>query len=130
MIYVEIVRGSDQSILSISAKDHSGMAPEGSDIVCAGVSTLMYTAIGAIQTICGSEGFYTVREGSDRDTVPRMTVRLPKGLDPDQKARAGTILATIRVGLFQLEESVRSQYGDQFLTVHEVTRHVGGVNND
>lgn len=45
MIRVEIVRDSGQHIVEFRVSGHSGSAPRGKDIICAGVSALTQTAL-------------------------------------------------------------------------------------
>lgn len=123
MIIVEIHKDASGNYRSISASDHSGYAEEGSDIICAGVSTLVYTAVGALQEMCGLDDFYRIVEGSDEDTIPFSEIMLPGGLTPEQNRTAQTILKTIAIGLEQLADSVGQDYGNQFLRVTEIADH-------
>ena len=45
MITVEITRDSGQRIVQFQVKGHSGSAPRGKDIICAGVSALTQSAL-------------------------------------------------------------------------------------
>ncbi|MCS6903306.1 MAG: ribosomal-processing cysteine protease Prp [Candidatus Bipolaricaulota bacterium] len=45
MTSVEILRDSDRKIFAFRSRGHTGYAEEGKDIVCAGVSTLLQTAV-------------------------------------------------------------------------------------
>ena len=53
----------DSHSLTLSLSGHSGYAPTGSDIVCAGVSTLVYTLINSCRCEISGE---TVRVKDDR----------------------------------------------------------------
>lgn len=122
MITVEIHKTISGQITAITASDHSGYAEEGSDIICAGASTLMYTAIGAIQELCGIEDFYRIVEASDEDSIPFSEIVLPvSALSKEQLRISRIILQTVEIGLKQLEESVNTEYGNQFIRVTEIT---------
>lgn len=45
MITVKITRDSEQRIVQFQVKGHSGSAPHGKDIICAGVSALTQSAL-------------------------------------------------------------------------------------
>ena len=122
MITVEIHKTISGQITALTASDHSGYAEEGSDIICAGASTLMYTAIGAIQELCGIDDFYRIVEASDEDSIPFSEIVLPvSALTKEQLRVSQIILQTVGIGLKQLEESVNTEYGNQFIRVTEIT---------
>ena len=122
MITVEIHKTISGQITALIASDHSGYAEEGSDIICAGASTLMYTAIGAIQELCGIDDFYRIVEASDEDSIPFSEIVLPvSALTREQLRVSQIILQTVGIGLKQLEESVNTEYGNQFIRVTEIT---------
>ena len=55
MITAAIERDQKGSIRSLRVSGHSGYAEAGSDIICAGVSSLCYAAANALEDICGYE---------------------------------------------------------------------------
>ena len=123
MIIVEIQRNISGQIESLTVADHSGYAEEGRDIVCAGASALVYTAIGAIQELCGIEDFYRVVEASDEESIPFSEIVLPvSSLSQDQIRVSQIILQTVVIGLKQLEDSVNTDYGNHFIRVTEKTQ--------
>lgn len=115
MITVVIRRDRSGDICSITADSHAGFAEEGSDIICAGVSTLIYTAIGAMEELCGADGFYQVIPANDSDSIPYAQIRLPDFEEDEKRRTAQIILRTVEVGLMQLETAVSEQYGNQYL---------------
>jgi len=122
MITVEIHKDISGRIESLTVADHSGYAQADSDIICAGASTLLYTAIGALQVICGLDDFYRINEGSDEDSIPFSEIVTPvSGLTKDQLHDSQIIMRTVEIGLKQLEESVNTEYGNQFIRVKEIT---------
>ena len=122
MITVEIHKNISGRIESLTVADHSGYAQADSDIICAGASTLVYTAIGAIQDLCGLENFYRIIEADDEDSIPFSEIVLPdSALSEEQLHDSQIILRTVEIGLKQLEESVNTEYGNQFIRVKEIT---------
>jgi len=122
MITVEIHKNLSGRIESLSVSDHSGYAEADSDIICAGASTLVYTAIGAIQVLCGLDDFYRIEEASEEDSIPFSEIILPvSALSEEQLRTSQIILQTVEIGFRQLEESVNTQYGNQFIQVTEIT---------
>jgi len=122
MIIVEIHKESSGQIKSLLVSDHSGYAEAGSDIICAGASTLVYTAIGALQDLCGLEDFYRIVEADDEDSIPFSEIVMPdSALSEEQLRVSRIILQTVVIGLKQLEASVNTQYGNQFIRVTEIT---------
>jgi len=125
MIIVEIHKDISGQIESLTVSDHSGYAEADSDIICAGASTLVYTAIGAIQELCGLEDFYCIREGSDEDSIPFSEIAMPvSALSEEQLRISQIILRTVEIGFLQLEESVNTEYGNQFIRVTEIIRNM------
>lgn len=121
MIIVDIHKDFSGRIRSISVSDHSGYADSGSDIICAGASVLMYTAIGAIQELCGIDDFYRIIEGSDEDSTPLSEIVLPvSALSGEQLHVSQIILHTVEIGYMQLEESVKADYGNQYIRVNQI----------
>jgi uncharacterized protein YsxB (DUF464 family) len=123
MITVEIHKELSGRIQSLIVSDHSGYAEADSDIICAGASTLVYTAIGAIQEMCGIDDFYRIEEASDEDSIPFSVITLPDSdLSDEQINISQIIMQTVVIGFMQLEESVNDQYGNQFIRVTEITK--------
>jgi len=121
MIIVEVHKEISGQIRSLSVSDHSGYAEADSDIICAGASTLVYTAIGAIQDLCGQEDFYRIEEAADEDSIPFSEIVMSGlALSEEQFRTSQIILQTIVIGFMQLEESVNTQYGNQFIRVTEI----------
>ncbi len=118
MITVEIHKNTSGQIASLSVSDHSGFAEEGRDIICAGVSTLVYTAIEALHQMCGLSDFYRIVEDSDGNSVPFSTITLPvSSLNNAQLHSSQIIMRTVEIGFLLLEESARADYGNQFIQV-------------
>ncbi|WP_425060635.1 hypothetical protein SCACP_13700 [Sporomusa carbonis] len=55
MIIVELIRDNNQAITGFKTSGHAGVAPRGQDIVCAGVSALVQSAIMGIERHLGRD---------------------------------------------------------------------------
>ncbi|MBN1891427.1 MAG: ribosomal-processing cysteine protease Prp [Clostridiales bacterium] len=118
MITVIFRASSEGLIEKMSITGHSGYADRGEDIVCASASTLLYTAIESLEDLCGLEGFYELRDGDKKASVPEAWISIPrreleKGLDSPVQ----TIMASTRKGFLLLEEADRSDYGGDHIRV-------------
>jgi uncharacterized protein YsxB (DUF464 family) len=100
MIQVCIIRDSEGVIREFSVKGHAGYAESGRDIVCAAVSAVAYTAVGALEDLAGLNG-YEEKEGY-------IKFSLPLHISREKTEKAGIILETAAIGFKQIE----MQYGD------------------
>ena len=93
MITVTVFR-SDGHVDSLFIEGHSDYAEEGEDIVCAGVSTLIQSALLGLLKVVGINVKYTTDEeqGSLRFT-------LPQNLTPQERHDADVVLNTMLCGL-------------------------------
>ena len=66
MIQVQFGRGK-QGFVSVRVSGHAGFAPEGSDIVCAGVTSVVMLTANAITEILGESG--RVTQGEDEIVI-------------------------------------------------------------
>lgn len=84
----------DKSIVEVSASGHTGYGEQGEDIVCAGVSTLIQSALLGLLQVVGINVKYTVDEeqGSLRFT-------LPNNLTREERHDADIVLNTMLAGL-------------------------------
>lgn len=113
---VEIHKKGSGDIRSLMAADHAGFGEEGEDIVCAAASTLVYTAIGSLERLCGFTGFYRIVEDHDGDSVPFSEIILPdENLTEEQHSTSQIIMKTIETGFIQLQESVDEDYDPSFI---------------
>ena len=94
MITVEIFRQEDGKITGFSASGHSGTAPRGEDIVCAGVSSLTDSAYLGITE-------YLHRNVISKD--PRGELQLMLEGRPDERTEA--ILETMLLGLMEISKA-------------------------
>mgnify|MGYP000757915679 FL=1 len=88
------IKRKDNSIVEVSASGHTGYGEAGEDIVCAGVSTLIQSALLGLLQVVGINVKYSVDEqqGSLRFT-------LPSGLTREERHDADIVLNTMLAGL-------------------------------
>ncbi len=115
MITVEIRKDESGLIASIIVSGHSGYKEEGADIICSAASTLVYTAIGALDDLCGLSDFYRI-SADEKSEIFLSQEELAKG----KESVSQIILQTTRIGFLQLEMSVFEDYGDQYVRVIEI----------
>ena len=93
MTDVTITRKNNH-IVAVAASGHTGYGEQGEDIVCAGISTLIQSALLGLLQVAGLNVKYTVneQEGSLRFT-------LPNDLTEAERHDADVILNTMLCGL-------------------------------
>jgi hypothetical protein len=89
------VKYIDNEIVSISAEGHAMFRVRGKDIVCAAISTLMSTAVNALEAVAGIDLFPC--EIDEKSAY--WYIELPTGLDEMKKLKANVILETVLQGL-------------------------------
>ena len=98
-------------ITGVSVKGHSGYAEEGSDIVCAGISTLLVTID---QALCSLVGLSPIEHGGEDGFAE---VLLPPGITDKQMEQAQLLFGALRIGFSDIAE----QYPAYFrLTIRKV----------
>jgi len=108
MTKATICRSKNGLIRGFRIKGHAGANRQGEyDLVCAAISAIGYTAIGALTELCG------IKEYSEADGSLEMM--LPEDLPPDVSARAEIILETLEIGLKQVER----QYSRHLRVLYE-----------
>lgn len=90
-IRVEKIGGK---IMSVSCSGHTGYAVQGEDIVCAGISTLVQTALLGLMSVAGINVKYARDEQKGT-----LRFELPRGLDETMRHDADVILGTMLCGL-------------------------------
>ncbi|MEA1961088.1 MAG: ribosomal-processing cysteine protease Prp [Bacillota bacterium] len=95
---VEITLFYDKErIKGFKADGHSGFAPEGEDICCAGVSAITQTALLGLLNHLDQEPEYKMEKGW-------IDCRLGETLSQDDWEKARIILSTMEMGLKSLQE--------------------------
>lgn len=100
MIKIKVIRDNSGFIREFTIKGHAGYAPSGSDIVCAAISAIAYTAAGGLEEIAGIKA-YCEKDGY-------MRIAVPEDLPQDKKYIVWVILETAVIGF----EQVQYKYGD------------------
>jgi len=99
MIKVKIVRDKQGFIWNFTIKGHAGYTKSGEDIVCAGVSAIAYTAVGALSEMAGIDDFV------EKDGY--MKCNVPNNINDNLKQTVKIILESMVIGLKQIENSYR-----------------------
>lgn len=94
MIKVHIVRDNQGFIWEFSVKGHAGAGRLGRDIVCAGVSAIVYTALGGLQELADIESYI------EKDGLIKCSI--PTDIAKEKKPVVKVILDTMAIGLKQL----------------------------
>ena len=114
MIKCDICR-QDGMVTGFRVTGHAGAGEYGQDIVCAGVSAIVLTALGSLQEMFGIDDFDGVNPDGEGGNV---SFRLPEEYSQDKSRidsiRVAAILDAMVIGLKQIE----MQYGD-YVTVAE-----------
>lgn len=100
MIRVRVQREQSGAIAAFKVEGHSGYADHGQDIVCAGVTALVDTAVLALKRIAGVP--HDARQGDGLTEV-----RLKPGATAAQE-QAQIILETMLLGLKDIEKHYKS----------------------
>ena len=107
---IEVTFYSQGSRLTgFEVKGHSGLAPEGEDILCAAVTSAVRLTECAVNDVLGLEASVKVREKE-----AFIALKLPCGLSGANEAVSQTLLAALMVHF----ASLRDEYPD-YLTVLE-----------
>ena len=113
MISIIIWKDQTGRILGFSSEGHSGYKKEGSDIICSSISTLYTTAVNALEEQLGWKDHYLVTDNESNFCE----VFMPESATDEEKTTADIIFKTIVRGILDVEESVKQQYGKQYLQV-------------
>ncbi len=98
MVTIKIVK-KNGSIQSLEADGHSGYGVKGEDIVCAGVSSVIQTALLGLLQVAGISVDFTVD-----DEKGYLKFTLPENLNDRERHDADVILATMWLGISDLRE--------------------------
>lgn len=108
MVKVEITRNvSTGGIISYLSEGHADYDGHGKDIVCAGVSTVTFGTVNALEALLGIVPAHTIDEGF-------LKIDIPEQMEPKTFEQVQLLLESMVVMLKSIEES----YGE-FLTVKE-----------
>lgn len=91
------INHKNNKIISFAVKGHSGFAPEGTDICCAGVSAVTQTALLGLISHLRENPRYQVEKGVLQCELPE--------LSEDDEKTAQVILSTMEAGLLSMQEA-------------------------
>ena len=97
-------------IVAFTVKGHSGLAEEGSDVLCAAVTSAVRLTECAVNDVLGLEA-----SGKVREKDASITLRLPAGLGEANESTCQTLLAALMVYFTQLNE----EYPEHIIVVEE-----------
>ncbi len=97
------IRKENLSIVEVEATGHTGYGEEGEDIVCAGVSTLLQSALLGLLKVAGINVKFKTDAASGY-----LRFTLPSGLTESERHDADVILNTMLCGL----DDFYSEYSD------------------
>lgn len=89
-----IITKHNNSIIKVQCSGHSGYGESGEDIVCAGISTLVQSALLGLLQVCGINVNYTVNEQQGQ-----LQFSLPQQLTDSERHDADIVLNTMLVAL-------------------------------
>ena len=121
MITVKIVRDRTRRITGVFMSGHAGYAEEGSDIICAGASTLIYTLANSLERICGVDAQNISRINEDTgDGDVSAEIIIPYGTFTEKTAdeRAAVVAETVYTGFISLASSVNAD-GIKYINITE-----------
>ncbi len=121
MITVKIVRDRTRRITGVFMSGHAGYAEEGSDIICAGASTLIYTLANSLERICGVDAQEISRINEDTgDGDVSAEIIIPYGTFTEKTAdeRAAVVAETVYTGFISLASSVNAD-GIKYINITE-----------
>ena len=117
MITAAFERDQKGSIRSFRVSGHSGYAEAGSDIICAGVSSLCYAAANALEDICGydNEEFLVIRGDGTEDVD--LSIKVPDKGTAEVRDRAQVILRMAELGIIAIAAEYNGK-GKKYLEIN------------
>jgi len=100
VIVAEVRRDPAGRVTGFTVTGHSGQAPHGEDIVCAGVTALSETAVLGLRHVAGALPQVEMRDGFLRCELPPV--------QGEQETRAQAILETLVLGLRDIARDYKS----------------------
>lgn len=97
MIQVRMERDGQGRVDYFRIAGHAGLAPHGSDIVCAAVSAIAQTMVYGMVKVLGIEPRVCIEDGL-------LECRLPPGLGEGLQEKAALLLETMAVGLQEIHQ--------------------------
>ena len=105
MIRVMVRRDDTKSIRSVEVTGHANFAEPGSDLVCAGVSAIIFGAYNAVEVLAGQS---LLVEMADKTEGGYFYVEAYPDLSPEETTRTQLLLEGMLVQL----DTIAHSYGD------------------
>ena len=86
-------------MVGFTCQGHSGLAPEGEDIVCAAVSSVVRMAECAVNDGAGAEAAVSIHQED-----ASVSLRLPNYLDADTEGVCQAVLTAMMISLSRISE--------------------------
>lgn len=103
MIQVTFWENKDSELYGFLVSGHAGYAPDGADLVCAGVSTLVQTAAAGLTHFLTFDPMIEERAKDSSGFYVKLI--LPEDLTEDEKRSAQVILETMELGMLGISGS-------------------------
>jgi len=100
MIQVKVTRNRNGHIDAFTISGHAGAGPAGFDLVCAGVSSVSFGAVNAVEALCGFS--LLIDQNSNGGYL---SGRLPDGLEAGKRKKAELLLEGMIIALRTIEMS-------------------------
>jgi len=99
VVRLKVRRNARGQIYRLSAKGHTRFAPEGRDIVCAGVSALVQTAVLGLENVIHAQPEVRLEKGNV------LIALKPSRLDGEVMDKAGVLFESVVLGLKELDRT-------------------------
>ena len=117
MITVIFDKDQNGDITALFMSGHAGYDEAGYDIICSAASTLFYTAIDALNEVCGLSDTSVINEDDGSGDVSGRVV-IPKDTDSETFKKAQIVMQTIKAGFTSLAFSA-NQGDEQYIELIE-----------
>ncbi len=101
MITIKLTKNKKSQITGFTVSGHSGYSEQGTDIVCAAVTTAVMTTVNGLTDVVGLEIMPEVKEGY-------LSCMLPDNLSSEVRHDADILLQSMMLSL----ENIAEQYGE------------------
>lgn len=102
MIQATIRRSHDKGILSFEMTGHANFAEHGQDLVCAGVTAVVFGAVNAVIVLAGFEPLLDIGEDGGY-----FYFEFPESLDPEARQKAQALIEGMIVSLETIERDYK-----------------------
>ena len=97
MVKVNVMRDKNGYIKGFTLEGHANAGDKGEDIVCAGVSAIVFTALGSLEQLAGIR--------NDVLDDGRIEFSLPENIEGKRLEKADVILRTMIIGLEMIKSN-------------------------